>query len=207
MWRLLVVKRSGLVFLKYTQCNTTDTVCFMTWWLNCAYLRPHALAQEVICSVWGMSVLPLIPSGKVLLMAVYCTARAWIFAGWTKCHHTSTSHKYLFSTFLPASAFIYWLLSNFIWLCRNCRHTKKTQRVTRPVDGRRIKEKAFCMEEYFRVCFYIPWELPSLTTRVDSHNSGPLWFEETQIKEWRKKKENWAKESKARLNSVLRDIT
>lgn len=75
-----------------------------------------------------------LPSGKVLLlMAVYSTARAWIFTGRTKRCSTSTSHKYLFSTFLPASAFIYWLFSNFVWLRRYNRHTNRT--------GRRLKKK------------------------------------------------------------------
>lgn len=84
------------------------------------------------------------PSGKVLLlMAVYSAARAWIFTGRTKRHCTSTSHKYLFSTFLPASAFIYWLFSNFLCLSRNRRHTNRTQRVSQENKRKMVFEWTF----------------------------------------------------------------
>ena len=88
-----------------------------------------------------------LPSGKVLLlMAVYSTARAWIFTGRTKRRRTSTSHKYLFSTFLPASAFIYWLFGNFVWLRRESQ-THKRNRTTFK------KDTADESEGHFLVCF------------------------------------------------------
>lgn len=126
---------------------------------------------------------------------------------WTNRHSTSTSHKYLFSTFLPASAFIYWLFLVTLYDWVEIADTQKEhKRMSQPVDGRTLKEKGIWMEGHFLVCFYIPRELPSPTTRIASHYSGLFfWSEGSQMEE--EKKENWAKERKERLNSVLRDIT
>lgn len=169
-----------------TQCKYKRYCSYILWlddstvhiWDHMPWHRKFFLSLygECSCSLF-------LPSGKVLLlMAVYSTARAWIFTGWTKCRRTSTSHKYLFSTFLPASAFIYWLFGNFVWLRRNRRHTNGT--------GRRLKKtQRMSQRDIFLSAFYIPRELPSPTTRVVSHNSGPFWSEETQIEEWKRKTE------------------
>lgn len=137
-----------------------------------------------------------LPSGKVL-MAVYRTARVWIFNGRRKRHLISTSHKYLFSTFLPASAFIYLLFGNFVWL--HITHTH-TQLVFQPVDGRRIGES-------FLVCF-----LHSMRATFTHYprSQSQLWAfrsEEMQKEEWNKKRKTEQKNAYERLNSVLRDIT
>lgn len=197
----------------------------LSFWQGCRYREPtgkntvcHPIKHIHDCIPWhrmyfvyeGCARPLFLPSGKVLLlMAVYRTARAWIFTGRTRCHHTSTSHKYLFSTFLPASAFIYWLFGNFVWLSRNRRHKKEQSEWVSLSMGRTIKEKGFLDGgTFFLVCFYIPRELPSPTLWVVSQNSGPVliwWNADRRMKE--KEKENWAKERKERLNSVLRDIT
>lgn len=147
-----------------------------------------------------MYLLPFfLPSGKVLLLwAVYSTARAWIFTGRTRRHRTSTSHKYLFSTFLPASAFIYWLFGDFVWLSGNTQtHKKENRTIFEEKDAadessrqrRETKRKRFWLEEHFLVCFYIPWELPSPTyPGSQSQLWAFFWSEETQIEEWNKKK-------------------
>lgn len=200
LWR-----RVALSFSKgcrYTAWNTKKIYSIFTRGLHRMYLRPHALAQEVIVS--------FLPSGKVLLlwMAVYSTARAWIFTGRTKRHRTSTSHKYLFSTFLPASAFIYWLFDNFVWLSRNRRHTDKQKQdyILKRRWRRRIKRRVFWT--FSRLLLHSMRATFTHYLGSQSQLWAFFWSEEMQIEEWKKKKqENWAKDRKERLNSVLRDIT
>lgn len=126
LWR-----RGALSFSK--GCRYTALTQKMLYVLGLVDLPWH---RKLFFLYEGCSRSLFLPSGKVLLllMAVYSTARARIFTGQTKRHRTSTSHKYLFSTFLPASAFIYWLFGNFVWLSRGRRHTNRTQRMSQPVD-------------------------------------------------------------------------
>lgn len=125
LWKWVAMSFSkSCSYTVQTNKNYSMSYYLMTYY---TYLRPHALAQEVsfFFLYEGYSHSLFLPSGKVLLlMAVYSTARAWIFTGRTKCHRTSTSHKYLFSTFLPASAFIYWLFGNFVCLSGNRRQVE-----------------------------------------------------------------------------------
>lgn len=75
-----------------TQCKTENTVCFMTCRPNRTYLRPHALAQEVVFFLYaGCSCSLFLPSGKVLLlMAVYSTERVGLIVI-VQALHTNTS--------------------------------------------------------------------------------------------------------------------
>lgn len=195
-------------FLTPTQCKQSNqTHCI--WRPDRTTLRPLGTSPFVF---EGQSRPLFSPHGKVSsLMAMYSTARARILTARTKCHRTSTSHRYLFSTLLLVSAFIYWLFGDFVRLRRNGRQTNRTQRndSARLSIGRTIKEKGvfflvclfgvfFCwMEEHFLVCFYIPWELPS-STYLGSQSQlwAFFWSVEMQIEEWSEKKENWAKERK-----------
>lgn len=52
-------ERLCLYGYRYT-VQTQQILYVLTCWLNSAYLRPHALAQEVICSVWGTYTLPFL---------------------------------------------------------------------------------------------------------------------------------------------------
>jgi len=105
--------------------------------------------------------------------SIKSTNRAWNVTDQTKCHCTSTSHIYLFSTFLPASAFIYCFVSVFY----DCGGIADTRTATwlKKMGGK--NRRTFEQSDVFLSAFTFHESYLYSFTRVVSHNSGPFFFD------------------------------
>lgn len=122
---------------------------------------------------------------------------------WTNRHSTSTSHKYLFSTFLPASAFIYWLflvtLYDWVEIADTQKEHKRNESACRWQD---IKRKGYLNGGTFS-CLLLHSTRATFTHYPDSQSLLWAFFLIWRITDGRREKGKLSKRKKreAKLSS------
>lgn len=168
-----------------TQCNHNNYSIFFDFIVR-TYVRPHALAQEVIfVSLRETSTLPRLTQWQSVVVngsIQYSKSLNSLLVGLNvivQALHTNTSSV---RSCLLQHLFIDCLMTLYDWI-----GIADTQKQTEQEDIFKDEEKkGFWTEEHFLVCFYIPWELPSPNyLGSQSQLWAFFWSEEMQIEEWK----------------------